>query len=116
MALYWDGSSSWCRAAPMVRMSANTSKPSNVQPRFDAISAFHCPRFRERYQGGDPTAPAWIIIASVKFDLAPPLLQFENDEAYAGVRRAGKRALCRLPALWRRLLNVRYPAVSGCRL
>src|ERR1700730_15336053 len=51
MYLYSDGSRSWCSAAPMVRISANTSKPSNVHPRFEATSAFHCARFSERYHG-----------------------------------------------------------------
>src|SRR5215813_10372809 len=53
MALYWDGSSSWCSAALIVRMRANTSNPSKVQPRFEAISARHWPPFSERYHGAE---------------------------------------------------------------
>src|SRR5262249_20973667 len=49
----WDceGSSSWRSATPTVRMSAKTSKPSKVQPRLEATSAFHPVRLSARYQG-----------------------------------------------------------------
>src|SRR5262249_59135574 len=51
MNWYCEGSSSWRNATPTVRMSAKTSKPSKVQPRFEATSAFHCVRLSARYQG-----------------------------------------------------------------
>src|SRR5215468_8912147 len=57
MCPYSDGSRSWCSAAPTVRMSANTSKPSNVHPRFDAINAFHCVQLSDRYHGEVSSAP-----------------------------------------------------------
>src|SRR6516225_5381344 len=49
MRPYSEASSSSCRAAPTVRMRANTSKPSKVQPRLDAINAFHCVQSSEWY-------------------------------------------------------------------
>src|SRR5499427_8633107 len=64
MRLYWEGSSSWRSAAPTVRMSANTSKPSNVHPRFEATSAFHCAPLSERYHGEDPKVPTSLMISS----------------------------------------------------
>src|SRR4029077_5045444 len=50
MRPYSEASSSSCSAAPTVRMRANTSKPSNVQPRLDAINAFHCVQSSDWYQ------------------------------------------------------------------
>src|SRR5260370_36671678 len=68
MYLYSDESRSWCSAAPMVRISANTSKPSNVHPRFEAISVFHCVRLSERYHGEySKVADDPLMIASLKF-------------------------------------------------
>src|SRR5215510_13995001 len=64
MSWYWEGSRSWCRATPTVRMSANTSKPSNVHPRFEATSAFHCAPLSERYHGEDPKVPTSLMISS----------------------------------------------------
>src|SRR5262252_7858789 len=66
MRLYWEGSSSWRSAAPTVRMSAKTSKPSNVHPRFEATSAFHCARFSERYHGEDPVVSVAAMICSLE--------------------------------------------------
>src|SRR3954471_5702330 len=60
---YSEAVKSWWRATPTVRMSANTSKPSKVQPRFDARSAFHCARVSERYHGTDGMADS-VMIAS----------------------------------------------------
>src|SRR6185312_4196431 len=65
MSLYCDGSSSWCSAAPTVRMSANTSKPSKVQPRLEATSAFHCVRSSDRYQGDGAMVTDSVIISSL---------------------------------------------------
>src|ERR1700726_496011 len=62
-----DESRSWCSAAPMVRISANTSKPSNVHPRFEAISAFHCVRLSKRYHGEYPKVADSLMIPSMKF-------------------------------------------------
>src|SRR6266478_9616470 len=56
MAAYSAASRSWRNANPTVRNSAKISKPSKVQPRFEAISTFHCARLSERYQGSDNTA------------------------------------------------------------
>src|SRR5215470_12982641 len=67
MSLYWEGSSSWCSAAPMVRMSAKTSKPSNVHPRFEATSAFHCARFSERYHGEDAIVSVAAMMCSLEW-------------------------------------------------
>src|ERR1700741_4104885 len=50
MRPYSEESSSSCSAAPTVRMRANTSKPSNVQPKLDAINAFHCVQSSDWYQ------------------------------------------------------------------
>jgi hypothetical protein len=46
-------------------MSANTSKPSKVQPRFEATSAFHCVRSSERYQGVGAMVTDSVIISSL---------------------------------------------------
>src|ERR1700745_783673 len=46
-------------------MSANTSKPSKVQPRFEATSAFHCVRSSDRYQGDGATVTNSVIISSL---------------------------------------------------
>src|SRR5579864_4443341 len=62
ISLYCDGSSSWCSAAPMVRISEKTSKPSKVQPRLEAISAFHCVRLSERYHAPEPTVSVELIM------------------------------------------------------
>src|ERR1700726_1972925 len=51
MAAYSATSSSWRNAKPTVRNNAKISKPSKVQPRFEAISTFHWSRFSERYHG-----------------------------------------------------------------
>src|SRR6516225_11927662 len=61
MSWYWEGSKSWCSATPTVRIRANTSKPSNVHPRFEATSAFHWDRLSERYHGEDGKAPNSLI-------------------------------------------------------
>src|SRR5215472_18938051 len=45
-------------------MSANTSKPSNVHPRFEATSALHCAPLSERYHGEDPKVPTSLMISS----------------------------------------------------
>src|SRR6516165_12771851 len=45
-------------------MSANTSKPSNVHPRFEATSAFHCAPLSARYHGEDPKVPTSLMISS----------------------------------------------------
>src|ERR1700737_3862766 len=66
MFLYSDGARGWCSAAPMVRISANTSKPSNVHPRFEATSAFHCARLSERYHGEGPTVPNSLMFPPLK--------------------------------------------------
>src|ERR1700736_980357 len=56
MSAYCAASSSWRSAKPTVRNSAKISKPSNSQPRFEAISTPHCSRLSERYQGSDAMA------------------------------------------------------------
>src|SRR5437763_8539099 len=55
MAAYCAASSSWRKAKPTVRNSAKISNPSKVQPRFEAISTFHCARLSERYHGNGRT-------------------------------------------------------------
>src|SRR6516225_4021771 len=45
-------------------MSANTSKPSNVHPRFEATSAFHCAPLSARYHGEDPKVSTSLMISS----------------------------------------------------
>src|SRR5262249_55605106 len=64
---YCDGSSSWRSATPTVRISANTSKPSNVQPRFEATSAFHCVRSSDRYQGDAAAVADWLMFSPCGF-------------------------------------------------
>src|SRR5437588_4283315 len=61
MAAYCAASSSWRSAKPTVRNSAKISNPSKVQPRFEAISTFHCARLSERYHGRR-RADSWIDI------------------------------------------------------
>src|SRR5438067_9013910 len=61
MAAYCAASSSWRKAKPTVRNSAKISNPSKVQPRFEAISTFHCARLSERYHGRR-RADSWIDI------------------------------------------------------
>src|SRR5439155_25485058 len=56
MAEYSAASSNWRNAKPTVRNNAKISKPSKVQPRFEAINTFHCARLKLRYQGSDNTA------------------------------------------------------------
>src|SRR5262245_34566466 len=65
----------------MVRISANTSKPSNVHPRFEAISAFHCVRVSERYHGECPKMADSLMVPSLRcvWDLAVA------KEAYANI-------------------------------
>src|SRR5215467_15992200 len=67
MSGYWEGSKSWCSATPTVRISANTSKPSNVQPRFEATSAFHCVRSSDRYQGDAAAVADWLMFSPCGF-------------------------------------------------
>src|SRR5262245_52315035 len=55
----------------MVRISANTSKPSNVHPRFEAISAFHCVRVSERYHGECPKMADSLMVPSLRCVWAP---------------------------------------------
>src|SRR5215471_20189546 len=94
MSGYWEGSKSWCSATPTVRISANTSKPSNVQPRFAAISAFHCDRLSERYHGDVSKVPTSLMIPSVI--LARHALPADREmKAYANIPRAWKSGLCR---------------------
>src|SRR6516162_6623065 len=56
MRPYSELSRSSCSAAPTVRMRANTSKPSNVQPRLEAINAFHCVQSSDLYHREAPPA------------------------------------------------------------
>src|SRR5215470_4034077 len=56
----------------MVRISENTSKPSNVHPRFEAMSAFHCVRLSERYQGERPKMADSLMVLSLRCAWAAP--------------------------------------------
>src|ERR1700736_5552815 len=89
MYLYSDESRSWCSAAPMVRISANTSKPSNVHPRFEAISAFHCVRLSERYHGEYSKAAVSLIIPSLKSAQGRPSRRQPASQAYDNVPTLG---------------------------
>src|SRR5689334_19985426 len=74
----------------MVRISANTSKPSNVQPRFEAISARHWPPFSERYHGAELELSNTLIIPSLEVfvrDAVSPKIAWQ---AYANFMWAWK--------------------------
>src|ERR1700732_1173914 len=94
MYLYSDESRSWCSAAPMVRISANTSKPSNVHPRIEVISVFNCGRLGGRYHGeysnvaDDPHE-----IASLKFAKGRTPRGQAASQAYDNVPCAWNSAL-----------------------
>src|SRR3974390_1282473 len=92
MSLYWEGSRSWCSAAPTVRISANTSKPSNVHPRFEARSAFHCARLSVRYHGEDPivTVAAMIFLPAISAPLATLTAVVYWIPAFAGMTTSEK--------------------------
>src|SRR5262245_21672262 len=68
----------------MVRISANTSKPSNVHPRFEAISAFHCVRVSERYHGEWPEMADSFMIPSLR-RVWVPIWQFAKVLRQAAV-------------------------------
>src|SRR6516165_10933619 len=92
MSLYWEGSSSWCSAAPTVRMRAKTSKPSNVHPRFEATSAFHCARLSERYHGEDVivTVAVMLFLPAISASLATLTAVVYWIPAFAGMTTSEK--------------------------
>src|SRR5262249_4763960 len=95
MNWYCEGSSSWRSATPTVRMSAKTSKPSKVQPRLEATSAFHCVRLSARYQGAVAAAVSLMPFLPLIFAqrLVPAAIY---QEAYADLAWGWKDPVARI--------------------
>src|SRR3974390_93100 len=68
MVAYCSGATNWCKAKPTVKNRAKNSKLSSVQPRFAAISVFHCGPLSERYQGRDETTSVLAIDHALPFE------------------------------------------------
>ena len=78
----------------MVRISANTSKPSNVHPRFEAISVFYCVQLSERYhEEYSKVADDPLMIASLKFAKGRTSHRQAASQAYDNVPCAWNSAL-----------------------